>query len=187
MPKVKISVLKSKYNVPQKDIAKLLNISRTEVILRESEDQEIEVSDSYLCERKKIIESNRISVVRDNIAPIASKSQLDMIKFVNDYLADYPKACKVNKENVFARSRLIIGMRVKEARERLGITLDTLADNLSRPVFSCYNLECGRNRLNHDITSQIAYFLHVPDIVFDEELVQLEQSLLNYELRQAKL
>lgn len=193
-----LSDLKSKYSLSQKEIASLLNVTRTDVIYLEHGNKAIEIDDKLLPatndkitipivdvihEEIETPEEIDVPIQRKNYSPAASKYELEMIDFVNNFIIDFPMECKVNKDNAFSLSRKIIGLRIKVVRESKGITVEDISSEFNRTIARHCNIESGRNRLNAVITSEIARYLEVPEIIFNDRLVELEQRFLTYELR----
>jgi transcriptional regulator with XRE-family HTH domain len=188
---INIGKLRNSLRLTQKEFAKILRINRTELLILELENKEINVSEESLRElgytteeeiKEEVVKV--IEVIKDNYSP-----ELKMIEMTNYFLNEngYSSECVVTEETMFYMARKVIGQRIRETREKKNIGIREIISTMKLTESMYWNHESGRTRLYPTKVKNLAILFGIPEIVLNERLVILEQDLLVKEIRRKRL
>lgn len=193
MRNMKIKDIKSTYLVAQKELATILNVSRTDIILLETQDEDVNLTSSEIRSlenhRNKTIIKEDENQTQQKEIEIQKKAEIQksevqktsyeeaMIHQVHTYIEHFPSECKVNIDTLHINPKKIIADRIKYLREENQIEVENLSKQLDISKARYTALEEGRGLLYPGMCNTLSDVFNVLPIVLNLRLVKLEQEL----------
>lgn len=180
---MKISEIRKTYKVSQKELAKILHITRTEIIVLETKDAEIELTPREI----QLLEKNRELIPTKEAKEEQHKEKQtsyeeELVIHVQTCIESFPPECKVDFETLGIEPKKIIASRIRHLRETQGLEIGELARQLDISIARYKALEEGRGVIYPQMSNTLSKIFAVLPIVLNVRLVKLEQERLKKEV-----